>query len=540
MAAHVEPEVVWRPPHGATSRMDEYRQHVNKKFNQDLHDTRELQRWSVSQTQEFWIDLYGYLGLLPHLLGSTKKAYDDSIPMSQIPAFFPGLEINYAENILFANKDPEAIALIGITEEQEIGRNPPEIITWRQFREKVREIASALKRSGIKKGDRVAALVATSNWAVLLFHASASIGAIFTSISPELGVEGCVTRLQQVNPSILFVDSHAVYKGKAVSTAKKLKDVLHALNNCPQVFVICVTVSQSDGPTMNDFLRQADPSDALTFTRVPFNYPLMICYTSGTTGAPKCIVHQHGLIIQMKKASSLHDDLGPEDTVMQYTSTSWAVFYIACGHLSTGATLVVYNGSPLFPDAKQLLRVSEAYRVTFLGVSPRWLLEVEISRTVPKDEFDLSPLRMVYTAGAPLLVEQYRWFYRSFPSTVQLCNSAGGTDTATSILAPDPCSPVYAGEMQVPGLGMDVDIFDPETGDSITHTGQAGEMVIRKPFPSMPCFFWGDVNNKLYRAAYFERFQQKTDVWAQHDWLSRNAATGGYTMHGRSDGVLSK
>ncbi|EXJ89956.1 acetoacetate-CoA ligase [Capronia epimyces CBS 606.96] len=533
-----EPEVLWRPPQGRTTPMDKYRLHVNEKYTQNLKDTKDLHRWSVTRPHDFWIDLYGYLGLVPALSRTLKKAYDESVPMSSIPPFFPGHVINYAENVLFANDNLEAVALIGIRESQDIYKDKPEVVTWREFRDRVRQTASALRRSGIKPGDRVGALVATSNWAIILFHAAASIGAIFTSISPELGVEGCVSRLQQVTPSILFIDSDVLYKGKTVSTAKKLEGIVLRLSVRPEVFVVPVTPTRSKIPTIYDFLQRSSQSDELTFTRVPFNSPLMICYSSGTTGAPKCIVHQHGLIIQVKKISAIHNSLGQGDVIMQYSSTSWVVFYVMCGHLTAGATLVVYNGSPLFPDAKQLLRICERYKVAFLGASPRLLLEIEMSKTIAKEEFDLSALRLVYTTGAPLSVEQYRWFYRTFPSTVHICNTAGGTDTATSLLALDPCAPVYAGEMQVPGLGMDIDILDPVTGESIAHTGRAGEMVVCKPFPSMPCFFWGDRDGKLYQAAYFERFDH-LDVWAQHDWLSWNPKTGGYTMHGRSDGVLN-
>ena len=224
---------------------------------------------------------------------------------------------------------------------------------------------------------------------------------------------------------------------------------------------------------------------------------------------------------------------------MQYSSTSWIVFYGMCGSLTVGATLILYNGSPLFPDAKQLLRICDRYKVTFLGASPRLLLEIQMSGTVPKTDFDLSPLNTVHTTGAPLSVEQYRWFYRSFPPPVQICNIAGGTETATSLIAMDPSGPIHAGEMQVLALGIDVDILDPVTGKSIAHTGEAGEMVVKKPYPSMPCFFWGDSDGKLYRSAYFERFEN-IDVWAQHDWLRKNPNTGGFVMEGRSDGVLSE
>lgn len=481
--------------------------------------------------------MYQYLELKPALPSHIKYAYDDRIPISQNPPFFEGLEINYAENAIFSNPDPDAVALIGIREGQTF--DEAEHMTWRKFRDQVRLIASALRRSGIKRGDRVAALVATSNWAMILFHATASIGAIFTCISPDLGLEGCVSRLQQVTPSIIFADGDNLYKGKSVSTISKLDQILARLKPRPQTYVIPIMNPQSTYPTIDDFLGKANPSEELSFTRVSFNDPLMICYSSGTTGAPKCIVHRHGIIIQLKKISRLHNGLTPSDVVMQYSSTSWVVFYILCGHFSLGTTTICYNGSPLFPDARQLLRVCHRFGVTYFGASPRYLLEVEMSKCIPKTEFALSRLRTVYVTGATLSPEQYRWFYRAFPPHVQISNTAGGTDTATSLIAMDPTGPINAGEMQIRAMGMDVDVADPSTGESMAHTGEAGEMIIRKPFPSMPCFFWGDEGGKIYKSSYFERFDN-IDVWAQHDWLSWNPKTGGYVMHGRSDGVLSE
>jgi acetoacetyl-CoA synthetase len=536
------PELLWTPQQAnrssTTTAMDDYRLHVNGTFGLHIHDSQGLVKWSNEKPQDFWIDLYSYLKLVPSLPPSIKEAYDGKAPMSSNPPFFEGLEINYAENGLFSNPDPNATALIGLREGQSLAE--AEYMTWQEFRDSVRLIASALRRSGIRKGDRVGALVATSNFAMVLFHATAAIGAIFTCISPDLGLEGCVARLQQVTPSILFVDGDAVYKGKTASTIDKLDQILSRLKPVPETFVVPIVSQSPRYPTVyEDFLRRADPNDELTFTRVSFNDPLMICYSSGTTGPPKCIVHRHGLCLQTRKISTLHNSLTPADVLMQYSSTSWVVFYVMCGHFAVGAATICYNGSPMYPDVKQLLRIVEKFKVTYFGSSPRYLLEVEMSKCVPKEEFDLSALKTVYTTGATLSPEQYRWFYRSFPPSIQICNTAGGTDTATSLIALDPNGHIYAGEMQIRALGMDVDIVDPSSGASIYDSGEAGEMIIRRPFPSMPCFFWGDTGNRKYKASYFERFDN-IDVWAQHDWLSRNPRTGGFTMHGRSDGVLSK
>lgn len=286
MSTHSKrPELLWTPKQAGraaySTAMDKYRQHINSKFNADIKTTQDLVQWSNEKPQEFWVDLYSYLGLVPPLPPSVTKAYDEKAPISSNPPFFEGHLINYAENALFSNPNPNATALIGLREGQEL--DDAEHITWAEFRDQVRLTASALRRSGIKKGDRVGALVATSNFAMILFHATAAIGAIFTCISPDLGLEGCVSRLQQVTPSILFVDGDAVYKGKTVSTIEKLDRILARLKPVPLTFVVPIASQQLQYPTTEDFLMRASQQDALTFTRVSFNDPLMICYSSGVS-----------------------------------------------------------------------------------------------------------------------------------------------------------------------------------------------------------------------------------------------------------------
>ena len=550
------PDALWSPPNPGSTRMDAYRHHINTKFHVSLRDSHDLHQWTVAHPQEFWLDVYSYLALTPPLAARTTRAYDESLPMRAVPAFFEPLSLNYAENALEGH-DPEGVALIGLREGEDLDG---EQLTWGQLRRRVSRVGSALRRAGVRQGDVVAALVSNSIAAVVLFLASAAIGAVYTSIAPDLGTEGCVARLQQVTPRILFVDSHSIHKGRRSSMIPKTESILFQLTKTtrpPAVYIVPITTSLDEYlptrfPTFEHFLTLAPPAASTTppsYTRVPFMTPLFIVYTSGTTGPPKCIVHHHGLILQFKKISILHNSLGPGDIVLQYSSTSWIMFYVMNGHLTTGATTICYAGSPLFPQPTQLLRLAAHHRVTYLGTSPRYLAELEKASCVPRRDFDLSALRMVNTTGAPLSDHQYRWFYAvAFPARVHLANVAGGTDVATSLCAADPAGVVRAGEMQMHGLGMDVDVADVETGRSIRgeverdDTGKCwvpkrGELVIRKPFPSMPACFWGDRDGRTYGAAYFERWEG-VDCWAMHDWISVNPETWGSVMHGRRCVVL--
>ncbi|KAJ5121752.1 hypothetical protein N7526_008689 [Penicillium atrosanguineum] len=529
-----QPRPIWTPtvPHDQIP-MNVYRAHINRKFNQNLSSSQELHQWTVQNLQDFWIDLHQYTGTIPSLPLTVKSSFDACMPMEKIPEFFRGATVNYAENVV-SGRDLNRTALIGVREGQ--GLNG-EVWTWGLLRENIRKARSALLHLGIQEGDRVAAIISTSVWSVGLFLATASIGAIWTSIAPDLGVEGCISRLQQVTPKVLFADSESTYKGKMRSNVHKIRNIFDEMKVKPEIILIPISGTHEPAfSSLDSFLSMSQPNDELVFQRLPFSHPLYILYTSGTTGQPKCLVHSHSVILQHKKTSVLHNSLTAEDVVFQYSSTSWVLWNIMIGHLWVGPTLILYDGSPLWPTAREMVKIAEYHRVTYWGCSPRYLQELEMTRCVPKKEFDLSSLRMVQTGGSHLGADQYHWFYRAFPPEVHLTSVTGGTDLVTSWIGTDPAGPLYPGEIQLPMLGQDVDVADPITGKSIKCTGKHGEFVCRQPFPSMPVFFWGDEDGCKYKSTYFDKFE---GCWAQHDWASYNPQTKGWQIHGRSDGVLN-
>lgn len=556
---------LWTPPDAEATPISKYRQHINTKFSQKLKDSHQLHKWTVSNRHEFWIDLYQYCGIIPALPKHTKLAYDPKLRLRDIPTFFPGCKLNYAENVLVPNTatHADAVALVGLREN---GLDSPENITWAELTELVRLARSALVHQGIKKDDVVAALMANSIWIIVLFLASASIGAIFTSVSPDMGVSGCVSRFAQVSPKVLFADIDLAVRGVRPGMMAKVLQILKALpSTSPNPQVVCVPTTHQPhlkqnleyikplGVSLHTFLLKSKPTDKLVYTRLPTDHPLVIVYSSGTTGEPKCIVSPHISILNYKKIALLHNSLGPDSTVFQYSSTSWILWNVMNGHLSVGAKVICYDGGALYPDPSTLLRICDKFKATYWGTSPRYLLELEQSSIRPSS-FDLSSLRLITTTGATLTGEQFQWFYSAFPSTIHLSSVAGGTDIASSWVATNPAGPVYANEMQMWALGHDCDILDSTTGESIATTGEPGELVCRNTFPSMPCRFWGDSpDHRKYREAYFEKFRTTTengkedeeddddwlDVWAQHDFILMNPHTQGVQILGRSDGVLN-
>lgn len=573
--------------------MSRYRQHVNQKFNVNLKTSKELHTWSCDHPHDFWIDLYGYTEITPPLPSGIKYAYEPTARFRDVPAWFKEVKLNFAENLLMPSfrSRPNAIALTGLREGK---LDDPEHITWSELHDLIRMTAAALRHHGLKQGDVVAALMSNSIWIIVIFLATASIGGIFTSISPDMGLSGCLSRLMQVSPRLLFTDTDYATRGKRTSLLEKVTQILAGLPETQQkpttIFVATtkaphrqhhntfsptIPSSLSGGPTttLSTFLapatRKLSPTSSsyeLKFTRVAPSYPLIILYSSGTTGPPKCIVSPHISLINYRKIALLHNSLTPESIVFQYSSTSWVLWNVMLGHMTVGARLVVFDGNPLYPDAGVPLEICERYGATYWGTSPRYLLELEqqvLSRKLTR-QYDLSKLKMATTTGAPLLQSQMLFFYSPlFPvlggtDKVHLSSIAGGTDIASSWIASDPAAPVYLGEMQMWALGHDCAILDAEPKKENgklkyieTKPGEAGELICRKPLPSAPVFFWGDDEKKSkYMDAYFNSFpedidnstgdvKEYLDVWAQHDLTVSNPVTKGLQILGRSDTTLN-
>ncbi|ODM21542.1 hypothetical protein SI65_02386 [Aspergillus cristatus] len=467
MQTTLHPQPIWHPTAPADKiPMNIYRAHINRKLAQNLTTSQDLHRWSVTNPQDFWLDLHDYTGIIPKLPSTITQAYDASLSMGKAPKFFEGAVVDYAENVL-SGKPLDKLALV----------------------------QGALKASGVQKGDRVGAIISTSVWSGVVFGDGFDWGWLRLPTVANL-------------PKILFAGTASTLKGKTRSNISKIQNVFNRLSSKPKVILIPLADVQSSlsFPKLETFLSTSNNNSPLQFTRVPYSHSLYILYTSGTTGVPRCLVHAHSTIIQHKKVSYLHNSLGPDDVVFQYSSTSWVLWNIMIGHLSAGPTLVIYDGSPLWPSPKAFLKILEFHKVTYWDVSPRYLQELEMTGCIPKNEADLSALKMVQTGGSHLEKDQYYWFYRTFPTKIHLTSVTGGTDLVTSWIGTDPAGPVYPGEIQLPMLGQDVDIADPITGEIVKDSGKQGG---------------SSAGNRSPRCRKFPGF------WAQHDWASYNPLTRG-------------
>lgn len=558
------PRIVWKHPNPESTNMAAFINIVNQKHSKNIKTYTEFQKWSVTELGTFWGDVWDAVGMLYE--GEYTSVVDENARMDSIPDWFPGVRLNYAECSLFTrgtngplhrttkNKEDNKVAITFVRE----GGTEPQTMTWGALRRRVGQFSQALRANGVKKGDRVAGVVSNSAEAFVLFLAVAAIGAVFSSSATDMGVSGILGRMVQIQPTWIFMDDAAIYNAEKIDLGPKIREIVDGMKDVKE-FMGLVTLPRFDlsvsaanihkCQTLATFLSKAH-SDELIFERVPFRYPFVIVYSSGTTGKSKCIVHcGGGCALNARKEQFLHFDVDANSTYLQYTATGWIMYVVQVSNLQFGAHTVVYDGSPFAPDPTAFIKLIGDYKVTHLGSSPKYFSELQHRGISPRDITDLSNLRVVSSVGMVLSPALYDWFYdQGFPASTQLVNCSGGTDSNGALIGGNPLTPVYAGECQGVNTGMSTEVYElldgPENGDHDSAVvqgkrvkdGQAGELVLTRPFPTMPVMFWGPHNKEQYFNSYFAKYD---DVWTQGDYALVNPITSGVCLLGRSDGVLN-
>jgi len=521
-------EPIWTPPaeRVAASNLTRFAAFARERFGAPTGDYASLWRWSVDERERFWSAVLEFAGVLHTPGAAPVLQHRDRMPGA---VWFEDTRLNYAENLL-ARAD-EHLALVFCNE-----RGTRRELSYRDLRAEVARVAEGLRELGIGPGDRVAGFVPNLPEAVIAMLATTSLGAAWTSCSPDFGINGVLDRFGQVAPRVLFTADGYFYNGKTIDSLAPVRAVLEQLPSVERVVVIPYASDAPDLGGLRDavsFVEFGRPGAALEFRRVPFDTPLFVMYSSGTTGVPKCIVHGvGGTLLQHRKEHLLHTDLTPDDRLFFFTTCGWMMWNWLVSGLATGCTVVLYEGSPFAPDRDVLWRMAGRERVTAFGTSPKYLSALQKDGGAPRGHFDLGALRSVLSTGSPLAPEQFDFVYESIKRDLHLASISGGTDIISCFCLGNPWLPVHRGEIQSPGLGMATAVCNDE-GRPVRE--QQGELVCTAPFPSMPIGFWNDPDGAKYRAAYFERF---ANVWCHGDYAVHTAHDG-FVILGRSDAVLN-
>jgi acetoacetyl-CoA synthetase len=501
-----------------------FRLDVNERLGLDLTSYEDLFDWSIVHRSAFWRAMWEFAGVVGDGPGDRILTDGDRMPGAR---WFPDARLNFAENLLQGHGQAEALVFRG--ESGDTRR-----LTFAELRREVARMAGAMAADGVQPGDRVAGFLPNIPEAVIAMLATASLGAVWSSCSPDFGVQGVRDRFGQIEPKVLITADGYRYGGKrldSLATAAKLQKELRSLVRV--VVVPFLDESPSFPETMVSWHEYGEPGAAVPgFKRVTFDHPLYIMFSSGTTGLPKCMVHSvGGTLLQHLKEHQLHCDVKPGDRLFYFTTCGWMMWNWLVSGLASAATVMLYDGHPLKP-ATVLWDYAQKEKINILGTSARWIASCEKAGLKPSASHDLSELRAILSTGSPLAPESFDYVYRDIKSDLQLSSISGGTDIVSCFALGSPVLPVRRGELQCRGLGMDVAVFN-DAGSPVT--GEKGELVCRSPFPSMPTGFWNDSDGARYHKAYFDRFE---GIWCHGDFAELTSS-GGMIIHGRSDTVLN-
>jgi acetoacetyl-CoA synthetase len=497
-----------------------------------LDDYAALHRWSIEQADAFWFELAHFADIKAEWADAAVLVDGERMPGAR---WFPGARLNFAENLLHYRDDH--LALVFHNE-----RGQRRTLSYRQLAAETARVAAGLRDAGVTAGDRVAGFMPNLPETLIAMLATTSLGAIWSSCSPDFGIAGVLDRFGQIAPKVIVTADGYFYGGKTLDSLAPIAGVLAQLPSVSSVIVVPYVAAEPDLTRLqgvgtrrvHTWARFGTPGARPVFERLPFDHPLFVMYSSGTTGKPKCIVHgAGGTLLQHLKEHHLHVDLRRNDRLFFFTTCGWMMWNWLASGLAVGATLVLYDGSPFHPDEGVLWRMAEEEHVSIFGTSPKYLSALDKAGYRPRERVQLPTLRTVISTGSPLAPEQFDFVYREIKADIQLASISGGTDIISSFCMGNPLGPVYRGELQCAGLGMAVDVVD-DACRSLP-PGEKGELVCRRSFPSMPIGFWGDDDGSRYRKAYFERFP---GIWHHGDYAMRTAH-GGFMILGRSDAVLN-